>query len=1454
MSETGRATPQDFVLESIVLERLDGDLITIYPPPKDDGATQEIFQGMNITEGIFEPTTKGSITIRDAFDAFEGFNPVGGETLKIKAYTPDIDRELPSENHAIDCVFIVHDFTKISNEAGEQISGPSTGQVFWKLDFCTPEYFLYKQEEGYLEDDFIGPISGEDGLVQQLREKYFNNEDGKNRQMLEDNVEDTANSIWLKKNNLMYPWGKNRSNPNLFGLMDSLAENSISSNNPNAVNYLFYNTTKGYSFRSVNDMITKAEEEPKEYRVNVQKPDDDDSVEHAISISEFDHLSLWKNGGYSSYYTLTRPSYEDPYFDHLDFNASHDRVIVDYQYHRDFDNIEHIEEYKLLPDDVVTEKGNATQIHDNIYGYFGEYHNNANRHTDVTNLNYEDGYGNLNGKSDKKTWQTMFDITSLPVSELKTIQDIKEELVENKQQYARLRNLRNKFDTYECSVCCLQSPPGVTGSIDEYKIVSAGSFSDVVDYEQKENEEGIRFRTSYGFGEGATGPWNETLGEFYYLKNEVPDYQEYVLNTEIVRLEIALKANQEYLTACENEIGGIPNEDGCPDCDYVRSIRCGACVSDDNSCADVKQETLARIDRITKRLNEWYEYREEFPESYNRNWNKKAYFISKQPENDKLNSTIVPDSLFNVKSIKRIPLRNSRYEQFARKYNVKDGELGEWIYNAYLGNNQDIDPTQPGGHPIYDQKYMPFDMAGPSAYRDASQRWWGLTRSDYQNQFCDTDVQPADPPNPTVITYNTCESCFTSEAGFYGGVNVDLTEVDTFTWRVGTDYDPGPCGELNAAGGRSYDSEPVYETTEHGPPWGIVAPPWHPNRGEILLPGGEFDPFVYSQRWNFYLDDIADYTPVTIKRKEVQSFVRIEFEQPIGLETLEEFPTGFIRDAGYEYFLPYLVMLTPGPYGKQGTRKNIAVIGIDPYGFDVAVEPDDPDYGENTDDEGMNLYPTEEWETETPYYTTSGGRGYDYYSGGRYGSYGRAYSNRSWNRKGHAYDTLYHSSVNVSSGAPNSYYHFDYTPPLPAYHKYDGWYYGNYGYGNGYDYIYNWHSNYNGYYYNYFSNYYYDVWDYEEPSLSDTDSFGSGTWWSWRWFYGYSWVWGTEAEYRPGTPEEEIWKYDSSGNTEYGMIEPPQGHAFYYQRSSEKNEFGRNFAAQFVVFSRRNVNSCSQDGYRCANPEGPVSSFGCSEDDPYCNCPAKYLIPRNERVVSREELIQSGVDVPSTNFLNPLEYLYFIVDQENNIIESFEGPPGATIDQVINGTGATNIQDWLQENGTIPRKPTDEDLEEAKRLTKECELISENLDSSWLGCLWSNLDDPISCACPGRGDNFKKYIEYTRSQSTFWNTPENTPLLRNAQMLQLNSQKALIVVNGDFSVQPGDIISLKIPLGVDTDRENTRASGKWLVSQINHAFATQQTHRMVLSLVRDTSSVPVDKASWVNWFSPILGS
>ena len=81
---------------------------------------------------------------------------------------------------------------------------------------------------------------------------------------------------------------------------------------------------------------------------------------------------------------------------------------------------------------------------------------------------------------------------------------------------------------------------------------------------------------------------------------------------------------------------------------------------------------------------------------------------------------------------------------------------------------------------------------------------------------------------------------------------------------------------------------------------------------------------------------------------------------------------------------------------------------------------------------------------------------------------------------------------------------------------------------------------------------------------------------------------------------EDLWKYDLSGETEYGLVTPPV--------DTEYDFFDRNFAMQFTVFSRGS-RTCEDIGLKCANPNGIVQSAGGCTFDPYCNCPALNKIP-----------------------------------------------------------------------------------------------------------------------------------------------------------------------------------------------------------------------------------------------------
>jgi len=91
----------------------------------------------------------------------------------------------------------------------------------------------------------------------------------------------------------------------------------------------------------------------------------------------------------------------------------------------------------------------------------------------------------------------------------------------------------------------------------------------------------------------------------------------------------------------------------------------------------------------------------------------------------------------------------------------------------------------------------------------------------------------------------------------------------------------------------------------------------------------------------------------------------------------------------------------------------------------------------------------------------------------------------------------------------------------------------------------------------------------------------------------YSTLIGNGTIYRPGLLARDVWKWDLSGESDYGVIEPPTTDPNY-------DTFDSNWAAQFVVFSQGNNINCATLGFgKCSHNKGIVPR---GEFDPYQEC------------------------------------------------------------------------------------------------------------------------------------------------------------------------------------------------------------------------------------------------------------
>ena len=162
---------------------------------------------LTINESMFQTGVSGVLNFTDTGDIVQTLPVRGGEELEIEIYNQRTDDTIALK-------FYVHTVTCISDEQQERKA--SSGKLReWKLEFTSYEtlYLNYTEpvifEDG---DDFVTKIVSDegdeqDGLVNVLADRFFNPSETSNSIQNMD-VEPTGNSVWLKKNQKLYPFRK----------------------------------------------------------------------------------------------------------------------------------------------------------------------------------------------------------------------------------------------------------------------------------------------------------------------------------------------------------------------------------------------------------------------------------------------------------------------------------------------------------------------------------------------------------------------------------------------------------------------------------------------------------------------------------------------------------------------------------------------------------------------------------------------------------------------------------------------------------------------------------------------------------------------------------------------------------------------------------------------------------------------------------------------------------------------------------------------------------------------------------------------------------------------------------------------------------------------------------------------------------------------------------------------
>lgn len=250
----------------------------------------------------------------------------------------------------------------------------------------------------------------------------------------------------------------------------------------------------------------------------------------------------------------------------------------------------------------------------------------------------------------------------------------------------------------------------------------------------------------------------------------------------------------------------------------------------------------------------------------------------------------------------------------------------------------------------------------------------------------------------------------------------------------------------------------------------------------------------------------------------------------------------------------------------------------------------------------------------------------------------------------------------------------------------------------------------------------------------------------------------------------------------------------------------------------------------CMNPDGYVSNLTCPDSDPLCNCPNKHLQP--DRAEPTENELVELRNKTNECFLikRNLSTRWFGLDYSNphssyNCYAGLSGTCGP-----VGGSASISPFSFTSKTEGDERFPYD---------TRKGYTHTEG-DITRYSYRY-NMNGISGGICGGvyaakeEINNFSDYLAYSKTNATFWNTPEKTPLLRKAQTNLLTYQRVKILVNGNFEIKPGNTVGLNIRTGYGSSQpEFTRFDGKWMIYKIERIM-TVQKHSMYLYLMRDSS-------------------
>lgn len=854
---------------------------------------------------------------------------------------------------------------------------------------------------------------------------------------------------------------------------------------------------------------------------------------------------------------------------------------------------------------------------------------------------------------------------------------------------------------------------------------------------------------------------------------------------------------------------------------------------------------------------------------YTEFYNRKAFFLSKNPFDSGLTGNINNKNsrlslTNNIKSIKRKPIRGSKYEILANRIGITagiSGGKGFYEHKVYFNDDVSRNPGVTGSHPYYDQKYK---------------------------KFVNKDNQ--------IINY---------------AVNYQLYSTNNSVVYIRDENQNKNVANLLFGGTSSLRPGQIVD-----PYIAIRRNTYFANQSSFLVPSFEQEfttdlGSISIEKYNIFNQPLTDedsdkLKPPSIQSEELASYVRVEFTEPIGLDRLADFPYGFIRDAGSEYFLPYLVQLTSGPSGRQTIQNNAVVIGIDPYGFDIAVKKNKTkntysDYKEwgnywwkssfnkdslhrkTKDISDMSLWSELSFENEFTYFQNAGSYfydiGHDFTESDNFSNYAKYKIGK--------YEDNYYCSEREELNSTNYEFskNFSVIKKLPDLYTVNSSKYGGYN-------LLSSHTHYNTrrswYDFNFGKNLYLD------SNLIDT---GSGDLINlnplnifFPKLFGLSQTpsnTNVNPPYQTDAVTREYLFTNRIESGKYQLITELASKIFSFRGNGTVNAYSylpatrnpyaitlkdteaiRTITSQFndssidtssgLIYNTESENNDQtlklfvEDSFKKLNPN--YESIFTEAVSHYLNADFvlyrpglvtsdiwKYdIFGESEYGITKPPVLPPEYDNFDSNFA--VQFVVFAkqtTTARKGICEQLNLPCLKPDKKETTSTGCPEDDPYCNCPGKsiMPKEsePSYKELAIAYENTKECKLITDVLGSDYLGCILSDHTNVSSCGCPEQGKFFPTFLNTIRSNATFYVTPPETPLRRQAQISLFNSQRAIMAIYPNDSLKIGEIINVdKSNPSTEYSNQKERISGKWMITGITRIFKSINVELMVLTLNRDS--------------------